>query len=159
MNKHARARAFSLIECVVVVVALAVAVPPTLAWMDTSVSARADSVNTGRATVMATGIMENILADVASTSPGLGFSALVAPATYVDTPVTGLRDRIASVTGTYEQLDFKWTLDVGPLIASSGATTGDSSQDVFRLLTVNVSFPSASGGRLTLKIASMVTAL
>lgn len=158
MNKACR-RAFSLIECVVVIVALAIAVPPALAWMDSSVSSRADSVNTARATAMATAIMENVLADAASTSAGLGFAAFASPTTYVDTATTGLRARINGVTDVYAKLGFTWTLDVGALVNSAGVTSGDSAADIFRVVTVNVSFPSASGGRLTLKISSMVTAL
>jgi prepilin-type N-terminal cleavage/methylation domain-containing protein len=152
-------RGFSLIECVVVIVALAIAVPPTLAWMDSSVASRADSINATRATMFCSAIMENVLADAASPTAGLGFIALADPDKYVETPGTGLRDRIGSVSKPYEALDFKWSLDVGELVNASGVSTGDATADIFRVVTVNVSFPSASGGRLTLKVSSMVTAL
>ncbi len=159
MKSITKRRAFSLIECVVVILALAIAVPPTLAWMDSSVASRADAINATRATTMCTAIMENVIADASSTTAGLGFAAFAAPSTYVETPLTGLRARISEVTKPYEDLGFTWTLDVGGLVNSAGVASGNTAEDVFRVVTVNVSFPSASGSRLTMKISSVVTAL
>lgn len=154
-----RRKAFTLIEAVVVIVALAVAIPPTLSWLDQSVRDRADAVNTSRATTLASAVLEHAVADVASTSLGLGFAALADRDAWLDTPGTGFRDRFRAVFEPYDALGFRYDVEVGPLVSSSGSASGDASRDVYRVLTAVVVFPSAGDGPLTLRIATMVTEL
>ena len=90
-NSH---RAFTLLEAIIVVLVLALSVPPTVAWLGDSAARRADSVNAVRASALATTVMETILADASSTSPSLGFGAFANSAAYLDTASTGLRARL-----------------------------------------------------------------
>lgn len=149
-----RRRAFSLIEAVVVVIVLGLAVPPALSWLDSAVSARADAVNAARATVLATSVMESILADSASSAPGLGFAALADESAYVDDPASGLRTRLAALAQHYEAFGLAYAVSIGPLAAFDGVATGDPSRDVFRMITVTVTFPSAAGGTLELPVSA-----
>lgn len=152
-------RGFTLIEAVVVIVALAVAVPPTLTWMDENVRQRADAVAVTRATALATAVMENVLADVASDSPGLGMAALATPTSWLDAPSSGLRARLSGLTADYTAAGYSYDVQVGALVDSSGAVNASPAENVFRIVTVVVNFPSAMGAGRELRIASMVTEL
>jgi type II secretory pathway pseudopilin PulG len=158
-ERQRRKRAFTLIEAVVVIVALAVAVPPTLTWMDENVRQRADAVAIGRATVLATTVMENILADTASATAGLGINALASTAVWLDTPVTGLRARIAPVTSTYTAAGYSYDIQVGALVDSTGVVNATPAMNIYRIVTVVVTFPTATGASQSLRVSSMVTQL
>lgn len=152
-------RAFSLIESIVVVMVLGISVPPMLLLMGDAASDRVDSVSTTRATTLAAAVLEQVIADVHSSAAGLGFSALDDPATYLNTSGTGLRDRLTGVTSVYESLGITYSVGVGPLVDQTGAVSGDSSLDVFRVVTVTVDFPSARVGTLSLAVSTMVADL
>jgi hypothetical protein len=140
-------------------VALGVSIPPTLVWLDESNMRRADSVSATRASALATGVMEHILADVSSEEAGLGFAALDNDAVYLDTAVTGLRARIGAMTGPYAAMGMNYTVTIGPLVNSAGAVSGLPVDDVFRVVTVSVTFSSMQGGTRTVNISSMVAEL
>jgi len=150
---------FTLLEAVIVVVVLAISVPPTIAWLNDASSRRADAINTTRATTLATGVMEHILADVASTTPGLGFAALADSAAYIDTPATGLRARIVPMSGLYEAQGMTYEVTIGALVDKAGVTSGNVAEDIFRRVTVQVTFSSFSGGALSLDVTAMVSSL
>ncbi len=143
----------------VLVVALAIAVPPALVWLDEAASARADAANATRATTLATSVMESVLADVASADAALGFGALANPGAYVDAAGTGLRARLAGVTGLYEGTGFIYTVNIGGLVSWTGSAAGDPQQDLFRVVTVTASFASAMGATLSVSMEAMVTDL
>lgn len=147
-----RFRAFSLLEVVAVVIALAFAVPTMLAWFQDSTSSQIDAVNINRASTLATAVMENVIADIASTQPNQGFTALADRTAYLDTASTGLRARLASITSPYASMGFSWDITIGSLTDYRGTVTGSSRLDVFRQVTVTVTFPSARGGTLTLPV-------
>lgn len=149
--------AFSLLEAVAMIVVLAVAVPPAMIWVNQSTALRADAANMSRAVALATTVTEHILADAVSTGPGLGFSAFSNPTTYVETPGTGLRARLNAFTSLYTSIGFNYSVSIGGLVGPSGTATGDSSRDVFRLVTVTVSFPSAFGGSATVTTSAMTS--
>lgn len=151
-------RGVSLLEAVAVVVILAVAVPPTIMWLDESTSHRADAMNTTRAGMFATIVMENILADSASTASDLGFAAFANSNQYLNTATTGLRDRISPSTSFYEAMGMTYAVTIGVLVGPNGTTTGSTSTDIFRIITVSVTFNSAVSGTQTLSISSFVTA-
>jgi hypothetical protein len=123
-----------------------------LMWFDDSATSQIDAVNINRASTLGSAVMENIIADVASTASGQGFNALSNRTTYLDTTSTGLRARLASTTAPYTSLGFSWDVTIGTLTDYRGTVTGDNRLDVFRLVTVTVTFPSARGGTLTLPI-------
>jgi len=152
-------RAFSLIESMVVIVVLAISVPPTLMLMDDAASDRVDSVSTTRATVLAAAVLEQVIADVHSPATGLGFAAFDDPPTYLDTAGTGLRDRLTDVSSVYDSLGLSYSVDIGALVDQGGVVSGDSGLDVFRRITVTIDFPSARVGTLSLAVSTMVTEL
>lgn len=147
-----RFRGFSLLEVVAVIVALAFAVPTTLSWFNQSATSQIDAVNISRAATLASAVMENAIADAASTQPGQGFAAFSNQTTYLDAPTVGLRARLAGITSSYQSLGFTWDLTIGSLTDYQGNATSDTRLGVFRLITVNVTFPSARGGTLTLPV-------
>lgn len=139
-----------------VVVVLTIAVPPTLGVLMSSASSRADAINTSRATMLASAVLEGLMADSASDEPALGFDALADDAAYLTTPGTGFYDRMAGVTAPYASLGLTYSVEIGPLVSSDGTTTGDPSEDVYRTLTVRVVYPSAGGVDFDLPVSVMV---
>ncbi len=144
--------AFSLLEVVAVVVALAFAVPAMLMWFDEATTSQIDAVNINRASTLGNAVMENVIADVASTASGQGFAALANRTAYLDTATTGLRARLSATASPYTSLGFSWDVTIGALTDYRGVATGNTRLDVFRLVTVTVTFPSARGGTLSLPI-------
>jgi hypothetical protein len=154
-----RRPAFSLIEVVVSVLMLSLAVPPVLEMVSLAGADRADTVNTNRAVVLATLVLESVVADIASGEPTLGFDALADPASYLNAPATGLSDRLAGVSQPYLAVGMAWTLDIGPLVGPQGVADTDPAGNLFRTVTVRVTYPSASGGGLVLPVSVMVGGL
>lgn len=154
-----RRRASTLLECIVVIVVLALAVPPTLSWMAQASAERADQVNSIRAITLAQGVMENIMADCMSTSAGLGFSAFADAATYLDTPTTGLRARLASITSPYETMGFSYTVTIGSPVDSAGAVNADATLNLFRKITVTVDFPLSAGTTVSMGVETVLADL
>ena len=151
------ARGFSLIESIVIIIVLAIAVPPSLQLLDSAAASRADSINTTRATLLAMTVMEQVLADVYSADPSLGFDALADSDAYLNTAGTGLVDRIAVVTDTYAALGISYSVQIGPLAQADGTVSGDADLDIYREITVVVSFPSAVTGVLDMPVSAIVT--
>ncbi|MCC6969454.1 MAG: hypothetical protein IT434_04460 [Phycisphaerales bacterium] len=154
-----RRRASTLLECIVVVVVLALAVPPTLSWMAQASDERADQVNSIRAVTLAQGVIENIMADCMSTSAGLGFSALADSATYLDAPTTGLRARLAGVVSPYEALGYNYSVSIGASVDATGVVNADTTLNLFRIVTVTVSFPLADGTTAAMDIETVLADL
>ncbi len=152
-------RGFTLVEVVVVVVLLAIAVPPTVLWMNDASATRADAVNATRATMLATVVLETIEADVASPAPSLGFAALANSNAYLNTGTTGLRARIATWSTPYEALGMSYTVTISGLVGPSGAATGNATVDVFRTILVRVTAPSAQASAMTMDFTTMVADL
>lgn len=153
-------RAFTLLEAIIVVLVLALSVPPTVAWLGESAARRADSVNAVRASALATTVMETILADASSTSPSLGFGAFANSATYLDTATTGLRARISGLASPVEALGFSYTVTFSALVDSAGVVNADTSKNLFRRVTVTVSYGSAASSTpISLSVEAFVTEL
>jgi len=152
-------RGFTLIEAVIVILALAISLPATLVWLDESNQRRVDSVNATRATALATLVMEQVLADAASKNASLGFSALANSATYLNTATTGLVARLSTMTSLYSGMGMTYSVTIGGLVSSSGAASGNATQDVFRNVNVAVSYSGADGSARTVSVQSMVTSL
>ena len=156
-RSHPR-RAFSLLECVAVVAVLAVAVPVTLSFMDESASNRADAVNAARATVLGSAVMEHVLADVQSATGTQGFTSLANSSAYLSTATTGLYDRMLPVSAPYTTAGLTYAVTIGSLESFNGTVTGGAA-DVFRSVTVTVTYPSARGGNLSVSLTSRVAKL
>ncbi len=155
----ARRRAFTLIEAVVVILALAISLPTTLVWLDDANVRRADAVHQVRATALATLVMEHVLADVASKSANLGFAALSNSNTYLSTASTGLYARLQTFTAPYTAIGINYTVTIGGLVDKTGSVSGNATFDVFRRVTVSVTFSGGDGTVRTVNLQSMVTAL
>jgi len=160
MNLRTRtSRAFSLIEVVMVVVILAIAVPPTLGILMDNASSRADTINTSRATVLASSVLEGILADAASSDDALGFDALADADAYLNTPTTGFVDRMRPITDDHAALGLSYTVQIGELVDATGAVSGEPDENIFRVVTVRVRYPSARGADMVMPVSIMVSEL
>ncbi len=149
-------RGFSLIEAVVVIMVLAISVPPSLQLLDSAASTRADAINATRATLLGASVLEHVLADVHSTDPGLGFTALSDADAYLNTGGSGLVARISGVTGGYASLGLDYSVTIGPLAQADGVVSGDPDFDVYRRITVTVTYPSAADGTINMPISAIV---
>ena len=152
-------RAFSLIEVVIAVLVLAIAVPPTLNLLEDAGAGRVDSINTTRATMLAMSVIEMITADIDSSAEGLGFDALADEALYFETPNTGFHDRIESLIEPYLDVGLSYSVDIGALVSADGSVSEDVDENVFRVITVRVTFPSANTSSYVVPISTMVSAL
>lgn len=155
---RASRRAFTLIEAVVVIVVLAVSLPPTIMWLDQSAKRQADAASATRATFLATSVLESIKADVASTVPGLGFAALANKTVYLDSPVTGLRARLHIMLQPMLDMGLEYDVSIGPLINEVGVVDANASKNIFRIVTVIVTAPSASGLAMSIEVSCVVAA-
>lgn len=147
-------RGATLIEAVVVIVILALSVPAAVAMLSQSAETRVEAVKIARATLLAEGVLEHVLADVASDE--IGFAALDDAGYYMGDPESGLRTRIESFARSYTDLGLSYELDISPLVASDGVETGDPSLDLFRRVEVTVRAPSSTGSPIVLRIETMV---
>lgn len=145
-------RAFTLIESVICVVVLALAVPPTLELMNQVSADRADAVNTERAATLAQSLLETVLADVASNHENLGFTALNDASTYS----TGFQSRTASLTAAYAAVGMEHQLQISGLVDRTGSVNLDASENIFRTVTVVITFPSARGEDYVMPMAIVV---
>lgn len=158
-NSRAVRRAFSLIEVVIAVIVLSIAVPPTLNLMDSAGTGRADAINTTRAALLATSVLETVTADVNSQAPGLGFEALGDAGTYLDTPSSGLYARLESATDPYTSAGLTYTVTIGGLVSADGTVSADADDNIFRVVTVRVGFTAASSASYQVPFRTMVSAL
>ncbi|MFM9957163.1 MAG: hypothetical protein ACKVZJ_03740 [Phycisphaerales bacterium] len=152
---------FSLVEAIVVVIVVSLLVPPSVSMLQQAQTSRMDSTNTLRAGVLARAVMEQVLADASSPSASRGMAALANPTTYLDTGTTGLKARLASVTSAYQTLGLSWDLSIGGLISQSGSADADSTKNIYRAVTVTVTWNSARSGvgARSYALSSLVTDL
>jgi prepilin-type N-terminal cleavage/methylation domain-containing protein len=154
-----RRRAFTLVESLAVVVVLSVAIPPAVSMMTDSARAQVNSITQTRATWYATAVLEHVIADASSDDPVLGFAAMANSSAYLTTPTTGLNDRLGSISTYYAALGLTHTVTIGALSDATGTVTGNSSLDVFRTITVGVTWTTLKGDSRTLSIGCVVTDL
>ncbi len=159
LTQASRSRAFTLLEAIATMLLLSIAVPPALMMLSRANDSRQESVAADRAAWLATGVLEHILADVASNAPERGFDALADANAYLDTANTGLRDRILPLEDHYSLYNMTYAVAIGELVAYDGAATGDAARDLYRYITVDVSWPSTRGGQHTLSVGALVTDL
>jgi len=152
---HTSRRAVTLIEAVIVVVVLALAVPPMLSVTADAVDARTESVRLAQATTLAQGVAEHILADVHASGGAFGIGALTDTASYLEHPTRGLRARLSWLTESYEPHGISWNLEVGEPVDARGIPSGDASSDRYRHVRVVVSF-SGSRGRMSVPVTLVV---
>ncbi|MEM9374548.1 MAG: hypothetical protein AAGA55_12975, partial [Planctomycetota bacterium] len=138
-HQSIRANAFTLIESIICVVVLGLAVPPSLELLTSVAADRADAVNTERAVSFAQSLLESVLADVASGHEDLGFQALENTSAFE----ASFRSRTESLSAAYEDHGLSYALAIGPLVDRSGVVSVETSENIFRSLTITVTIPSA----------------
>ena len=149
-------RAVTLIEAVVVVVVIAIAVPPMLTVSHAVAGSRAESSRVSVATSLAQGVMEQILADMSEEDGAPGFGALADADAYLSTPDAGLINRVEWLTEHYsERWGMTVTVEIGDLISVDGSVTGDVSRDIYREVAVVVDIPGETG-RFEMRVAALV---
>lgn len=151
-----RRRAYTLIETVAAVVVLAVAIPTVASMLADSAITRRDAVTATRATILARAALEHVLADLHSTTPGLGFGALADAPTYLTAPTAGLYKRLAPTVAVYEPLGMSLRMEVSGLVDTSGVVTGDIARDVCRDITAIVAFPPVRSGASECRVSVRV---
>ncbi len=159
MTTKSPQRGFTLIELVIAVLVLAIAVPPTLNLLDSAAAGRADAINTTRATALATTVLESVMADIASDNAALGFDALADSAAYLTTPSTGLYDRLDAAIEPYTAMGLSYSVEIGDPVSSDATVSADPTENVFRIVTVRVSFPSATSSPYDMPVTMMVSEL
>lgn len=152
----ARRRGMSLIESVLVITALAVTVPMGLDAIHQADRTRRASSDGDAATLLAQSVLEQVTADAASSQ--VGFAALADTDVYVGTADTGLRDRLATLSAPYEARGIEWTLEISDLVAADGSVSDEEGENVYRRVTVVVTFGSGSRAR-TLRLSVVLTEL
>ncbi len=152
-------RAFSLIECMIVVIMLSIVVPITSMFLDQRASQRADAVQALRASTLAQAVLEHVLADASSNAPGRGYAAFANANTYLNDPATGLYSRIASMLNFYDNMGVTCVVTISSPVSISGSATGVPAQDLFRIVTVQVSAPTSRGIDIDVALETMVTDL
>jgi prepilin-type N-terminal cleavage/methylation domain-containing protein len=150
---------FSLLECVVVVLLLAIAIPTTAMFLDQRAAQRADAVQALRASTLAQGVLEHVLADAASNAPGRGYGAFANATTYLNAPVGGLYQRLAPMLDFYQQFGIAAEVTISTPVSATGIATGVPAADLFRVVTVRVTAASATASPIDVSVSSLVTDL
>jgi type II secretory pathway pseudopilin PulG len=151
-----RSRAFTLIEGVVAIVVLAIAVPVGVMMMADATSARVAAAQRTRAALLASLVIDQLNADIAGATRGLGLAALDTPTTYLEENNTGLRDRIAQLSEPYEDAGLTWTLEIADFTDAEGRRSGDPDADLYRVVTVIVRWPDPRTGDAELRVPVML---
>ncbi len=156
---HARIKpqcsGFTLIEAVVAMVVLAIAVPMGLAMMRDAAIVRVSSTQTSKAFWLANAVVEQVQADLDSSTTGLGFDAMSDANSYLNDAPDALRTRLASVVTDAEAYGFSWSVVAGALVDANGLTTGNTDEDIYRVVTVTVSWTNPMGQAQTFPLGVM----
>ncbi len=148
-SRHLR-RGATLIEAVVVVLVLAISVPPTLSWLGEAASRRADSISVVRAAALANVVIEQVMSDSVTADIGLS------PAGYTNTATTGLIARLSPTSTFYSALGYTWSLSFSGLVGPTLVATGDPAKDIYRTTTVTVKYSDSAGTARSLATTMVV---
>lgn len=147
-------RGFSLVEVVVVIVVLALIVPPSVLTLQDAAMNRADAVNITRAAILAESVIESVVADAAGGEAHTGFQAMADVTEYLDNAENGLRARLAAVLGAYP--GFTLDLDISDLVDASGEVNADSDANRYRRVVAVVRFPRAREAAGEMRVETLV---
>ena len=146
-------RAFSLVEGLVSIVVLSIAVPVSVMMMSDASSARASSLQRERAVHLMRLLRNEIVADVAAPSHGLGIAVFEDVDAYED----DLRARIATRVATYEELGYAWSIDAGAFVGPRGVFSGVPETNIYRPVTLTVEWTDARNGAESLGVTLYLT--
>lgn len=144
-------------EAIAAIVVLGILVPPSVSMLRTAAVARTGNIDVIRASWLANAVTEQVIADVSSSSAGLGMAGLADANAYVETATTGLRDRLEDVTAGYPDT-FSWDLSIGELVSADTTATGNADLDIYRYVQVEVTWTTPRGNK-TLSAGVLVTDL
>lgn len=134
-------RAFTLTEAIVIVVVLAIAVPPTITTLRDASLAGVNHRRTVEAETYARAILETILADVYADTSSINFDG-IASATYE----SDLSARLDGLEQFYAFLGFTFDLTVSARVGHDGQPAAPGS-DLYRYVTVTVSHTAGAQPR------------
>ncbi len=155
-STNTRRRGFTLLETVIVVLVLSLTVPAAVVWVSDLADRRSDATQVVRASLLAQSVMEQVLADVSSTSPGLGPAALSDLAQYLEAPGAGLRHRIDPVSRHAADAGINFDLRISPLVNAAGVVDASAANNRYRIVTVETTFTSARGTVSRIEVLSLV---
>lgn len=147
-HPHAR-RGTTLIEAVIVVIILAVSVPPTVSWLLRAADRRSDAILVTRATTLASTVLDQIMSD--STASDIGSSA-----TYVDGS-GGLRSRLATLTQADTAGGLTYTVQFGAASNQNLVVSPTSTTNLYRTVTVTVAFTDSAGVSRSVPISTVIS--
>lgn len=142
-----------MVEAVLVVVVIALAVPVTLRALDEAGRSARHAARVERASTFAGAIMETVTAD--AHSPLIGFNGISAPE-YLSDPAAGLDTRIVPLVELYAADGLTHELEIGEASDADGSVTGDPARDVFRAVTVRVSWTDTRGQESAVEMTTLV---
>lgn len=154
---HASARGFTLVESMVTIIVLALLIPPSVSMLRDAATAKVESANTVRATLLASAVMEHVLADVSSNAASMGMPAFSDASAYLDSPGIGLVDRLGALSTLYQDLGLTWSVSIGALVDKTGAVSADVRMNMYRSVTVSVSWNSTRAGPKSYSVTALVT--
>jgi len=150
-----RRAAFTLVEAIAALVIFAVSAPTIMFLLADASAARADAVQTARATWFASAVLEHALADVYSQDGSLGFDALDNPSDYI----ADLNERIDDdLIDFYNDLGFSHQIQIDDVqVNQSGggwrAIVNNTLADPeHRQITVTVAWTRTNGRSASLSV-------
>lgn len=144
-------RGATLIEAVAVVLVLAIAVPPTIAWMMSADARRTDAIRITQATTLAASVLDQVLSDSVTADIGASVS------TYLNTQTTGLRARLAPVTDLYTTAGLTYSVDFSPAVDSTLNTSATSALNIYRRVTVTAMFVDSAGVTRSAPVTTVIS--
>lgn len=139
-------RGFSIIELIAVILVLAIMVPTTLSMVADASRTRLSTARATTAATFAASIAEHIIADTHSNDPTIAFPALADSDTYLNAPDTGLNHRLAWLIEHHANLGYTHTITIGPLISADTTITNDPALDIYRRITVAITWSHPTDG-------------
>ncbi len=150
-----RRRGFTLIEGVVAVVVLSIAVPVSVAMLSDAATVRAASVQRERAGMLARLIIEEVVADAASSHETLGVTPLDNPGAYR----SELATRLADLVEPFEEAGMSWSIEVARPVSATGIAAGDASRNIYLPVSAVVEFMDAREGTRSARVTVLVAGL
>ncbi|XVJ58127.1 MAG: hypothetical protein HEQ23_01505 [Tepidisphaera sp.] len=145
-------RGVTLIEAVAVVLVLAISVPPTVMGMVESVNRRADAIQLIRVTTLASSVLNQIQSDSLTADIGSDVPA------YLDDATTGLRSRLSPVSSVLVVGGISYDVQISGKVSSSLTASGTASLDVFRTVTVTITYVDAWGVTRSVPFTTVIAA-
>ena len=137
-------RAFTLTECVVVILIIALVVPGLLMTVRASSINAIDQQRRVACAWLASSVLESVQADAASVHPDRGFAS-IDEASYLSDPADGLYARLEPITTPYEALGIAYEVEVDDPTTLDGSAAPPTETGALREVRGTVTFTDQSG--------------